>query len=148
MPPNTLGNNPGTGPVPFVVTSPSPNPSESTFDAESGLDENDADNGITVYWRPGCMFCMALRRQLGRHDVPHRLVDIHQDPQAAAFVRSVANGNETVPTVAVGSVSLVNPSIQQVLAAAMVHAPGAVPDGYEPPSPGRLGRIVGRLLGG
>ncbi len=41
-------------------------------------------------------------------------VDIWQDPEAAAFVRSVANGNETVPTVSIGDVHLVNPSARQV----------------------------------
>ncbi len=39
-----------------------------------------------------------------------------QDPDAAAFVRSVANGNETVPTVAVGDVHMVNPSVRRVRA--------------------------------
>ena len=104
--------------------------------------------GITVYWRPGCMFCSALRRQLDRKRVPHKLVNIHKDPAAAAFVRSVANGNETVPTVAIGPVSLVNPTLDAVLAAASKHAPEAVPPGYETPSPGRLGRMVTKLLGG
>lgn len=104
--------------------------------------------GITVYWRPGCIFCTALRRQLDRKRVPHELVNIHEDPAAAAFVRSVAHGNETVPTVAIGPVSLVNPSLDAVLVAAITHAPDAVPAGYEPPAPGRLGRMVARLLGG
>ncbi len=104
--------------------------------------------GITVFWRPGCMFCAALRRQLDRRRVSHKLVNIHEDPAAAAFVRSVANGNETVPTVAIGPVSLVNPSLDAVLVAAITHAPDAVPAGYEPPTPGRLGRMVARLLGG
>jgi mycoredoxin len=106
------------------------------------------ESGITVYWRPGCMFCTALRRQLDRKRVPHKLVNIHKDPAAAAFVRSVANGNETVPTVSIGSVSLVNPSLDAVLVAATTHAPEAVPAGYEPPTPGRLGRMIGKLLGG
>ncbi len=94
------------------------------------------------------MFCTALRHQLDRKRVPHKLVNIHKDPAAAAFVRSVANGNETVPTVSIGPVSLVNPSLDAVLVAATTHAPAAVPAGYEPPTPGRLGRFVGKLLGG
>ncbi|HEY4331792.1 MAG TPA: glutaredoxin domain-containing protein, partial [Ilumatobacteraceae bacterium] len=57
-------------------------------------------NGITVYWRPGCGFCSTLLRQLDHLAVPYALVNIWQEPDGAAFVRSVARGNETVPTVA------------------------------------------------
>jgi mycoredoxin len=63
---------------------------------------------IVVYWRPGCPFCSSLRRGLVREGLPFREVDIWSDPDAAAFVRSVANGCETVPTVSIGSVHLVN----------------------------------------
>lgn len=83
--------------------------------------------GITVYWRPGCGFCSSLFRQLDRLQVPYSTVDIWQEPDGAAFVRSVARGNETVPTVAIGPVALVNPSAQQVLQVAGTHAPAAVP---------------------
>ena len=38
-------------------------------------------------------------------------------PAAAAFVRSVADGTETVPTVVVSGTSMVNPSAKAVLAA-------------------------------
>ena len=41
--------------------------------------------------------------------------------EAAAVVRSVANGNETVPTVTVGDVSMVNPSARHVRAIARSH---------------------------
>jgi mycoredoxin len=85
------------------------------------------DPGITVYWRPGCGYCSGLFRQLDRLQVPYRAVDIWQEPEGAAFVRSVARGNETVPTVAIGSVALVNPSAMQVVDAAATHAPSAVP---------------------
>lgn len=73
---------------------------------------------ITVYWRPGCPFCSRLFKGLERHDVPHTRVDIWETPEAAAVVRSFARGNETVPTVVVGDVGLVNPSVDQILAAA------------------------------
>lgn len=103
---------------------------------------------IVVYWRPGCPFCSSLLRQFDRRGVPHRRVNIWQDPSAAATVRSIARGNETVPTVVIGSVGLVNPSIDAVLVAAIEHAPGAVPAGYEPPQPGRVGRwLIGKLSG-
>ena len=80
--------------------------------------------------------------------MPHRLVNIWDDPTGAEFVRSVAHGNETVPTVAIGEVALVNPSIDAVLAAAITHAPSAVPAGYSPPEVKGIGRLVRRLLGG
>ncbi len=76
------------------------------------------DTPITVYWRPGCPFCGMLFRQLERHGVEHRRVNIWEDETAAAVVRSIARGNETVPTVIVGDVGLVNPSVDQILAAA------------------------------
>ena len=77
-----------------------------------------ADTGITVYWRPGCPFCGMLFRQLERHGVEHRRVNIWDDDTAAAVVRSIARGNETVPTVTVRGIGLVNPSVDQILAAA------------------------------
>ncbi len=55
-----------------------------------------------------------LRFGLERAGLAFREVDIWQDPDAAAFVRSVANGCETVPTVSVGDVHMVNPSVAQV----------------------------------
>ncbi len=103
---------------------------------------------IVVYWRPGCSFCSSLLRHLEGRGVPHRRVNIWQDPNGAAEVRAVARGNETVPTVLVGPVAMVNPGVHQVLAAAIEHAPHAVPDDYEPPQPGRVGRWVLDKLGG
>lgn len=82
-------------------------------------DDDPTDDGtsgqVTVYWRAGCPYCSSLRRGLRRVGLPTTEVDIWSDPAARGFVRSVANGNETVPTVVVGSVAVVNPSVQQVL---------------------------------
>lgn len=91
----------------------------------------------TIYWRPGCGFCAGLFRSLERagFDAYDR-VDIWASEEGAAFVRSVANGNETVPTVAVGDVALVNPSADQVIAAVAEQAPDDVPEGWEPRAPG------------
>ena len=55
------------------------------------------------------------------------LSDIWADERAAAFVRSVANGNETVPTVRIGPESMVNPSAKQVLTMLAEHAPHLLP---------------------
>ena len=76
-----------------------------------------------MYWRPGCGFCSALKGKFDRADVAYRSVNIWEEPDGAAFVRSVANGNETVPTVTVGSTSAVNPSLDNVLA--MIEAESA-----------------------
>jgi len=73
---------------------------------------------VTFYWRPGCGFCSMLRSGLQRAGLSFREVNIWEDPDAAAFVRSVADGNETVPTVSIGDVSLVNPSAGEVVALA------------------------------
>jgi mycoredoxin len=42
-------------------------------------------------------------------------VNIWEDPDGAAFVRSVTGGDETVPTVRIGTRSVVNPSPRQLL---------------------------------
>ncbi|MGI9610377.1 MAG: glutaredoxin domain-containing protein [Acidimicrobiia bacterium] len=72
------------------------------------------DQEVTVYWRPGCGFCARLLGDIDRAGLAHRKVNIWDKPEAAAFVRSVANGNETVPTVTVGKKAFVNPSLQQL----------------------------------
>ena len=71
---------------------------------------------------------MALERQLDRLGVPLDKRDIWADDRAAAFVRSVANGNETVPTIRVGPAAAVNPSAAQVLAMIAEHVPQLLPD--------------------
>ena len=70
----------------------------------------DRISSIELYWRPGCPFCWRLERALDKANVPTVKHNIWDDPDAAAFVRSVADGNETVPTVTVGDRSFVNPS--------------------------------------
>jgi mycoredoxin len=69
---------------------------------------------VTVYTRPGCPYCFLLRRALRRRRVIFDEVNIWQDPQAAAAVRAVADGNETVPTVHVAGQWLVNPRAAHV----------------------------------
>lgn len=72
---------------------------------------------VVVYSRPRCTYCMRLRFGLRRRRVRYREVNISEDPQAAASVRAVANGIETVPTVVVGNRWLVNPSAGEVVVA-------------------------------
>ena len=93
------------------------------------MSEQDSPRQIDLYWRPGCGFCMMLRRKLDQLGVERVEHDIWSDPAAAAIVRRHANGNETVPTVVVGDVGLVNPSAQQVLDLVQATAPHLLPAG-------------------
>jgi glutaredoxin len=89
---------------------------------------DETPQAITFYWRPGCGFCSSLERRLGRLDVPLDKRNIWDDPDAAAVVRSIAGGNETVPTVVVGEARMVNPSVDSVLAAIRAEAPHLEPE--------------------
>jgi len=71
--------------------------------------------GLKVYWRPGCPYCFRMRRALRRAGVEADWVDIWSDDEARAQLRAFADGNETVPTVVLGSEVLVAPSPGSVL---------------------------------
>ncbi len=94
---------------------------------------------IDFYWRQGCGFCMALDRGLTKAGIPMNKLNIWDDPEHAATVRSIANGNETVPTVVVGNTAMVNPRVGQVIEALEAEAPHLVPEG------GAGAGIVGKL---
>ena len=81
---------------------------------------------VVIYWRPDCMFCLDLLLRLTFTRLRYRKVNITKDPGARAFVRSVADGNETVPTVVVAGRALVNPSKRQLIEAVRTHAPHAL----------------------
>jgi glutaredoxin len=70
---------------------------------------------VVFYWRPGCRFCSDLHRDLVEAGVDFDSVNIWEDREGARFVRSVAWGNETVPTVVVGDHAMVNPGLDEVL---------------------------------
>lgn len=72
---------------------------------------------VTLYWRPGCPFCTRLRLVLRWHRLQVHQINIWKQPDAAAFVRSVAGGNETVPTVVIDGRATVNPAPGQLVAA-------------------------------
>lgn len=65
-------------------------------------------------------------------------VNIWRVPEAAAFVRSVADGNETVPTVTVAGKPIVNPSKRQLLEAVGTYAPHLL-NHPQKPTDGRTG---------
>ncbi|MDA3644615.1 NrdH-redoxin [Saccharopolyspora indica] len=83
---------------------------------------------VVVYTRPGCPFCTSLRAGLRRQGLEFTEVNIWEDAEAAAIVRGIADGNETVPTVVVGEWQAVNPSASSVLDAVAEHAPDLVPE--------------------
>ncbi len=91
---------------------------EPTGPAEAVDGPGDHRPTVTIYWRPGCVFCALLMRRLHKLGVPSVDVDIWSDPDAAAFVRQHARGNETVPTVDIDGTVLVNPSADEVVATA------------------------------
>lgn len=84
-----------------------------------GMAETSTDGSlVTIFWRPGCFFCHRLLTDLHEAGIGFALRNIWDDADAAAFVRSVARGNETVPTVTVGDAVLVNPAASDVASAA------------------------------
>lgn len=68
-----------------------------------------------MYWRPGCMFCTWLLRSLDAAGVDADRRNIWEDVEAAEFVRMVNRGDETVPTVVVGTDVYTNPSPADLL---------------------------------
>ncbi|WP_156252391.1 mycoredoxin [Pseudactinotalea terrae] len=74
-----------------------------------------APGTITMYSTTWCGYCQRLKSQLSGAGIEYSEVNIEQHPDAAAFVESVNDGNQTVPTVLFpdGSAAT-NPSLKQV----------------------------------
>lgn len=70
---------------------------------------------VVIYWRRGCPFTRRLRMVLGKRGADAVWVDIWADPEAAAYVRSVNGGNETVPTVVIAGEPHTNPPPRRVV---------------------------------
>lgn len=93
-------------------------PSPKSVSAAEGA-KAAAEGRVVVYFRRHCVFCERLRIALGRHRRKAVWVDIWADPEAAAYVRSVNHGNETVPTVVIDGEPHTNPApalVKRVLA--------------------------------
>jgi mycoredoxin len=72
---------------------------------------------LTVYTTSWCGPCRRLKSQLTREGISYDEVDIERDPQAAEYVMSVNNGNQTVPTVVFpDGKAVTNPSVVEVKA--------------------------------
>lgn len=81
----------------------------------AAMSDEDPRRDVVIYWRPGCPFCMRLRARLGKKADDATWINIWEDQDAAEFVRSVNDGNETVPTVVLDGESFTNPDPSQVL---------------------------------
>ncbi len=72
---------------------------------------------VTMYSTTWCGYCRRLKGQMDREGIGYTEVNIEHDPASAAFVESVNNGNQTVPTVLFGDgTAMTNPSLAQVKA--------------------------------
>ncbi|GAB3836493.1 glutaredoxin family protein [Kribbella italica] len=67
------------------------------------------DGRPIIYWRPGCSYCLRLRRKLGRRARTAYWVNVWADADGLAGLRELTDGYETVPTVVVGEEHRVNP---------------------------------------
>ncbi len=95
--------------------------------------ENDRP-AVEVYRRPGCGFCSVMRTALAEGGVDATWHNIWEDPEAAAFVRSVAGGNETVPTVRIDEDVMVAPRPRLVIERLVDTDPDLVADPRRWPS--------------
>ncbi len=105
------------------------------------MNDTEPIHRVDLYWRPGCIFCRSLRASLRRSGIPVNEINIWNDVAAAARVRAVAGGNETVPTVFVGSDALVAPTRKAVIGLVAERAPHLVR-----PVDERRGSRVRRIL--
>ena len=86
----------------------------------------DGQPDVVIYWRPDCVYCLGLLLRLKFTRLRYQKVDIRKDAAARAFVRSVADGCETVPTVVVAGQALVNPPARELLKVVKARAPHAL----------------------
>lgn len=107
--------------VAFLLSPLRPRSTTSISQAEAAqLMEAPAVDGrpmVIIYHRPGCTYCARLRLKLTGVKSKAHWVDIWADEDAAAYVRMVNDGNETVPTVVIDGVPHTNPDPTVVRAA-------------------------------
>jgi mycoredoxin len=73
---------------------------------------------VLVYGASWCRFTFGLRQYLLESRVDYEYFDIDNDPQAAAFVRTIGDGKLKYPVVVVDEETAVNPrfsELQQML---------------------------------
>lgn len=72
---------------------------------------------VTIYWRPGCPFCVRLEGAVGRSGEKATWHNIWENDEAREFVAMVNDGNEVVPTVVIDGHAHTNPDPAVVLRA-------------------------------
>lgn len=75
---------------------------------------SDTTKDVTIYWRPGCPFCVRLEAYLGKDGSKATWRNIWEDDEAREFVAMVNDGNEVVPTVVIDGRPYTNPSPKAV----------------------------------
>jgi len=83
---------------------------------DAGVDAHLENGGVVVFWRPGCTFCLRLMWTLRTRLDDVYWVNIWKDDDAAARVRALNKGNETVPTLLTDAESFVATDRQRALA--------------------------------
>ena len=72
---------------------------------------------VTMYSTTWCGYCSRLKSQMKREGIAFDVVDIEQQPEAAALVERVNGGNQTVPTlVYADGTAQTNPPLKDVKA--------------------------------
>ena len=76
-----------------------------------------ADSTVTMYSTAWCGYCHRLKSQMDREGITYEVIDIEQQPEAAAIVERVNNGNQTVPTLVYpDGTAQTNPALKDVKA--------------------------------
>lgn len=89
-----------------------------------------------------------LQRKMNELGIERDEHNIWDDPSQAAVVRKYANGSETVPTVVIDGVGLVNPSSRQLLGYLAENHPELLPEEVESEHTSSVERLVSRVFGG
>ena len=72
---------------------------------------------VTMYSTRWCGYCSRLKSQMQREGISFEVVDIEQQPEAAALVERVNGGNQTVPTLVYSDgTAQTNPPLKDVKA--------------------------------
>lgn len=79
--------------------------------------ETDHCGEVIVYSTTYCGHCVRLKRQLEEAGVAYRSIDVDMNPGYGDRIVRATGGPRTVPAVEVKAGLLINPSLQEVLAA-------------------------------
>jgi mycoredoxin len=75
------------------------------------------DSTVIMYSTAWCGYCHRLKSQMDREGITYEVIDIERQPEAAAIVERVNNGNQTVPTLVYpDGTAQTNPALKDVKA--------------------------------